>query len=259
MKDKVLAWLRLFRVVNLPTVPGDVLVGAACVAALNPSAYSSLGDLAAPSIAGAAFASVLLYMYGLADNDIVGAKTDQGRPIPDGLVSLFAARLARALCWFGTLAIGYAVRLPPEWWCMAMLLLVSIALYNRTKTSVHMGLCRALNVLCGAAALSPRVIPVDTSRWEALANRGAFAALAAAFVWLVYIAAVTKYSEGEELDDAKKTRVGFLVGAIVYLQLAALLALALVSPAVKPMLVAGALLLVALRVSKRLFPRVSAS
>ena len=26
---RVMAWLRLFRVVNLPTVPGDVFVGAA--------------------------------------------------------------------------------------------------------------------------------------------------------------------------------------------------------------------------------------
>lgn len=259
MKDKVLAWLRLFRVVNLPTVPGDVLVGAACVIALNTSSFERLGDIAARSIVGAAVASVLIYMYGLADNDIIGAGTDKGRPIPDGLISLPAARLARGLCWFGTLAIGYAVKLPPEWWCVTMVLLVSIALYNRTKTSFHMGLCRALNVLCGAAALSPRVIPVDTTRWDALLNRGTFAALGAGAVWLVYIAAVTKYSEGEEADAEKKSRVGFLVGAIVYLQLLALLLLAFFNGMVKPLLVVGALLLIALRVSKRLLPRVSAS
>ena len=83
--SRVLAWLRLFRVVNLPTVPGDVFVGAALMSFFSWRAMSGL--------AAAACASVFLYMFGLADNDIVGAKGDSGRPIPDGEITLGAARL----------------------------------------------------------------------------------------------------------------------------------------------------------------------
>ena len=56
------------------------------------------------------------------------------------------------------------------------------------------------------------------------------------------------------MDAAKKRRVGFLIGAIVYLQLIALI----VFP-VKPFLVAGAVLLIVLRLMKRFLPEVSAS
>ena len=56
------------------------------------------------------------------------------------------------------------------------------------------------------------------------------------------------------MDATKKRRVGFLVGAVVYLQLTALLVFG-----VRPLLIAGAVLLVALRLMKRLLPRVSAS
>ena len=82
----------------------------------------------------------------------------------------------------------------------------------------------------------------------------ALALAAVVLVWTGYIAAVTKYSEGEEADEAKRRRVGFLIGAIVYLQLIALI----VFP-VKPFLIAGAVLLIALRLMKRLLPEVSAS
>ena len=93
-------WLKLFRVVNLPTVPGDVLVGAALV--LPACAVVHAQDLV--RVALVAVASCLLYMFGLVDNDIVGAATDGGRPIPDGQISIRAARIARAVC----LALGVA-------------------------------------------------------------------------------------------------------------------------------------------------------
>ena len=259
MKEKILAWRRLFRVVNLPTVPGDVLVGAAAMIALSPRAVASGEAPVLTSVVVASVASVFLYMYGLADNDLVGASTDKGRPIPDGLVSPLAARIARGLCWLAVLACGFVARLPLEWWAVSLALLVAIAFYNRTKLSVLMGFCRGANVLCGVAALSPRVIAADSSRWSHLGTKGALAAFAAAALWLVYIAAVTRYSEGEDQDEAKRRRVGFLVGAIVYLQLAALIAFTFISPAVKPLLIAGAVLLVVLRLSKRMLPKVSAS
>ena len=73
---------------------------------------------------------------------------------------------------------------------------------------------------------------------------------------------MTLYSEGEENDPVKKRRVGLLVGGIVYLQLTALIVLTLEFPqvaAMRPLLVAGAVLLVLLRLFKKVFPEVSAS
>ena len=83
-----------------------------------------------------------------------------------------------------------------------------------------------------------------------------------AVLWWLYISLVTLYSEGEENDPVKKRRVGLLVGGIVYLQLTALIVLTLEFPqvaAMGPLLVAGAVLLVLLRLFKKAFPEVSAS
>ncbi len=231
-------WARFFRVINLPTVPGDVLAGAAAVCAVP-------GVVASPSLlskaAWAAAAAVPIYMFGLADNDIVGTATDKGRPIPDGEIALGAAKTAAVLCICAAVACGAAGSLPKIWWLVAAALVAFCAIYNRTKQPVVMGLCRGCNVLCGGAAVAG---------WNLVGWRlGALA-----LVWTIYIAAVTKYSEGEEGDPAKKRRVGFLVGATIYLQLAALLAFP-----VKPFLVAGAALLLLLRAAKRLAPEVSAS
>ena len=242
------AWLRFFRVVNLPTVPGDVLVGAAAV--FSCASLTSGRESASPLVA-ACVASVILYMFGLADNDIVGAETDKGRPIPDGQISLQAARIARGFCLFGVLIVAAAVNLPPMWWIAAFALAVAVVLYNRTKWSLLMGLCRGLNVWCGGAVAfqSCASLPSDEDVASPLFWLGVCAML-----WTIYIAAVTKYSEGEEMDSEKKRRVGFLIGAIVYLQLIALIAFP-----VKPLLIAGAVLLIVLRLMKRFLPGVSAS
>ena len=129
------AWLRFFRVVNLPTVPGDIWVGAVAV-------WFGAGiicDYGAP-LFNATIAGVLLYMFGLADNDIVGAKTDKGRPIPDGQISLGAARIARAVCLLAAIAVGLAPDpvalrpLPWAWWPTAFAILLSVVVYNRTKS-----------------------------------------------------------------------------------------------------------------------------
>ena len=241
------AWLRFFRVVNLPTVPGDIWVGAVAV-------WFGAGiicDYGAP-LFNATIAGMLLYMFGLADNDIVGAKTDKGRPIPDGQISMRAARIARALCVIGAIAVGVAPDpvalrvLPWMWWPAAFALVCSIVVYNRTKNWALMGLCRGLNVVCGGAVVLPSLDATGMSR-------PLWIAMGVAFVWTAYIAAVTKYSEGEEMDAAKKRRVGFLVGAIIYLQIIALLVFQ------SGIVVLVGVLLVAMRLMRRFLPEVSAS
>ena len=180
--SRVLAWLKLFRVVNLPTVPGDVLVGAASV--LCRGADAAISSRYAQVIAAASLASVFLYMFGLIDNDIVGAKGDRGRPIPDGEISIGAARIARGLCLFAALIVGAAANLQPDWWIASFLLAMSVVVYNRTKLSLFMGLCRGLNVLSGAVVVGMCGIEL------------AALALVAPLVWTLYITAVTWYSNG---------------------------------------------------------------
>ena len=254
-------WLRFFRVVNLPTVPGDVLVGAAAVLAAWGARLTSE---TAAAVAWASVASVCIYLFGLADNDIVGAKTDADRPIPNGEISLGAARLARALCWAGALAAGALGGLPPLWWVTALALLLVIVTYNRTKDWFLMGVCRGLNVFCGAGAVVGVVARANPKEWppvvSVLADGETLLYVgSAALVWTLYIAGVTKFSEGEETNPGKKATVGFLIGALVYLQLMALVVFALQAPDTRGLLIAGAVLLINLRVLKATLPKVSAS
>lgn len=242
---RVHPWLRLFRVVNLPTVPGDVLVGAGLMS------FFSWRMPSPAQLCCAAAASVFLYMFGLVDNDIVGAKGDKGRPIPDGEISIGAARLARGLCLFAALIAASTGNLPRFWWPTALVLAVSIVVYNRMKWSVFMGLCRALNVACGVASVEIVATQGD--------GRLVYPVAVVAGLWFLYIWAVTKYSEGEEIDPGKKRLVGMFVGGVVYLQLLVLIVITLVDASAMPLLVAGAVLLVLLRLMKRLLPRVSAS
>ncbi|MBQ1569051.1 MAG: hypothetical protein IIZ70_04060, partial [Kiritimatiellae bacterium] len=251
--SRVLAWLKLFRVVNLPTVPGDVFVGAAAVAC----SVTSLKMGFAP-VWWTAVSSVLIYMFGLVQNDILGAKTDKDRPIPDGLISIRAAKFSCAACWFFAWIIAWIPfrGISGCFWLfvvfIAMTVLVSA--YNATKKPLLMGLCRALNMVYGGVAVAVACAS-DISEMPFLLIGALFC------IWTLYITLVTWYSKDEENDPEKKRRVGALVGAIVYLQLLALVIFSLLDPSREQrcLLVAGAVMLVLLRSFRGLFPKVSAS
>lgn len=237
------AWLKLFRVVNLPTVPGDVLAGASVVWAGAEDGFAGLFL--------AALASVAAYLFGLADNDVVGAKTKADgaeRPIPAGEISLAAARLARGICLGFVPIFGAVANLRPEWWLVMSALIAAIVFYNRTKDCVLMGLCRGFNFLSGVAVVFP-VLGGGRISDRGICLIGGFFLL-----WTVFIAAVTKFSEGEGADPRRRKTVGILIGSLIYLQL-----LVMILFPVRAFLVAGAFLLLALRLSKRLLPEVSAS
>ena len=93
-------WLRLFRVPNLPTVPGDALAGAAF---MMPAGGATLVQAFA-----AAVGVLFVYMFGLADNDIIDAPLDAenapDRPIPRGEISPLTANVVMCVClcaaWF---------------------------------------------------------------------------------------------------------------------------------------------------------------
>lgn len=247
MANRLLSWLRFFRIVNLPTVPGDVMVGAAAV-------FYTLGGGSLSPVVYAELASCGVYLYGLADNDIVGAKTDVDRPIPRGEISLTAARVARGLCWGMALVCGVLGHLPSVWWVMMLGLFGAIVVYNRTKNAWLMGACRGFNLMTGAAAV---FCCPSAACWRTWLFPGVLAVL-----WTLYIGWVTRYSEGEDRDDHKRATVGLLIGALVYLQLVSLVLFTLHAPRVpvfRPMLLTGAVLLVCLRLLRSCFPKVSAS
>ena len=117
-----------------------------------------------------------------------------------------------------------------------------------------MGCCRGLNLLTGAAAVLGGVASVAPAKM--------IAPVALALLWSLYIGGVTKYSEGEETDPHKRAAVGALIGALVYLQLGALVIFALRCTQLsvtRPLLLSGAAMLLALRLVRRLLPKVSAS
>ena len=207
------AWLQFFRIPNLPTAPGDALAGAAVVLLLRG------GSISAALTAGVA--ALFHYMYGLADNDVTGAASDAERaperPIPCGAISLRAAKIARSVCLFASLLSGAVAHLPPAWWMGVAALTAAICVYNRVKSLWLMGLCRGLSVLCGALAVLPRGFTFHGCPAELLM------AASLALGWTLYIAAVTKLSEGEESDCGGLSPRRYLLGLAAFTPLLAYL------------------------------------
>lgn len=206
MRKKILAWLEFFRLPNLPSAPGDAIAGGAIaiLSGASPDArailFSSLCVLA-------------LYMAGLADNDITGAKEDETaapfRPIPSGRISpkcASAARLALFAMAFSASAIaslGANAIL-----CMAFLS-VFILLYNRLKKFrvpgfILMGLCRGTSLLAGATACG--IAP--------FANLPLTAAFSC---WVLYVALLTAYASDEHSAGKPLSAVRFLPAAVLVL------------------------------------------
>ena len=185
MPNKTTAWLRLLRLPNLFTVPGDPLAGAILAAA-------TLGALPHWSaVAVAVGVSLVLYMAGLIDNDLADLKEDRRdrphRPLPSGQVRVPHAMIAAAALLLG--AVLLAGRVNRECLAVAAALAATILLYNHLLKRVPvvgplaMGLCRGLSVMVGASVMG-------------LAGLGANPALAGGLI-AVYIAAVTAIAAGE--------------------------------------------------------------
>ncbi len=227
LRKRIAPWLSIFRLPNLPTAPGDALAGAAFLAAAFPEIFHAC----APRALAAAAASLFLYMFGLADNDVAGAACDAQhsphRPIPSGAISMRAAKSARAACLVLAIFAGAAASLPALWWCVALLLLGAILLYNRVKGSMLMGACRGLSMIAGGAALyvpglarcSTVMYPGDPGVMFIFACA---ALLLAAGGWMLYIAAVTKLSEGEESASEGLGNRRYLLGLAAFAPLAAM-------------------------------------
>lgn len=186
------AWAEFLRLPNLPSAPGDALAGAA----LGPVAACAATEGTA-AIVTAAFAALLLYAGGLADNDIADAEKDRAsalsRPLPSGRISLAAACTARAALFLAAFATGFAAHLPRAWFCAAAATTGLVLLYNRLKDAfpktgcLLMGLCRGGSFVAGAAAVLP-------CPWAEIP----LVLFAVAAGWTVYVASLTALALNEE-------------------------------------------------------------
>ena len=205
--DSLLAYAQLLRLPNVFTVVADVLMaGLVCGAITHAPGRFAL----------AAAASCLLYLAGMASNDVFDraedAKARPSRPIPSGRVSLHSATTLTVLLTIvgvicGVLADGNL------WWLGG--LVVAIFAYNASLKHtavgpIAMGLCRLLHLLF-VFSLAPD-FPAAVG-WHVAGVVG------------VYIAGVTLFARTEEFasrprDLAAAAAVMLLaVGAVLLLPL----------------------------------------
>lgn len=149
-------WLRLLRVPNLLTVPGDPVAGFLLAAGVAGGGFSW-------AMICAVGASLCLYCFGLILNDMVDLKVDlcerPDRPLPSGEITFNSARgVAVAFALSGlNLALFAGVHVL----YVAMALSALIILYNagfknvRILGVITMGLCRGFSFLLGVFAVLP--------------------------------------------------------------------------------------------------------
>ena len=152
------AWLQLIRPPNLVTVPGDPLAGAALALAAGAN-----GNIAAAIVAS--IVSLMLYISGMIMNDYVDLEEDKlkrpQRPLPSGEIKPLHAIIA-ALTIAG-IGIGIALIINPITGITALMLLITIALYNFVLkedlfvSSLVMGSCRGLSMILGAFAVGYKI------------------------------------------------------------------------------------------------------
>ena len=199
------AWLRILRLPNLLTVPGDVLAGFLLASAAAPANWARLFLLAIP-------AGLFLYSAGLVLNDLFDYAEDlrdrPERPLPAREISReTAAAAALVLLWIAAFLAAFFDALP-----VALPMILCIILYDvgLKKQSILgpllMGACRAGNLLLGTAAAG--------------GISSAPAPLLGAAVLGVYVAGVTRLARNETRPGAEFTpiRVGRLLRMLIPLQ-----------------------------------------
>jgi 4-hydroxybenzoate polyprenyltransferase len=212
------AWLQLFRVPNLFTVPGDPLAGFL---------IATGGRLDSRAVC-AVLASLCIYAAGLAMNDLADFAEDKRerpkRPLPSGAISRSTAWIVVANLIL--LGLGLCFLAGPAAVLMGFGTVLGTVLYNfLTKRipvigALNMGLCRGLSLMLGAAAgLAPDPLLLDGASQLAvfqplvLALHSVFAlaggqrsftffmAVGAAATIAIYIAAVTNLARFETRRD----------------------------------------------------------
>ncbi len=198
--NSVIAYLRLVRIPNVFTVPGDPLAGAALAMIGAPAQAPWRGPLLA------ALAGCLIYLAGMAFNDVFDREEDArerpNRPIPAGQASVAGASLLGLMLHGGGIAAAWSAS-PMAGQC-AVALVAATFLYNATLKSgplgpLAMGLCRGLNLLMGAFAVGWTPLLAGTAPQAA--------PLLAAVLLAAYVVAITRAAQGE-VTGADATAAG---------------------------------------------------
>jgi 4-hydroxybenzoate polyprenyltransferase len=203
-RHPVVAYAMLVRLPNLFTSPPDVVLGAAL-------GSIAVGGVSIESVAGIAFASILLYAGGTTLNDYFDAEEDARerpeRPIPSGDVSPEAALALGTVLLAGGVGVallaGGAIAGPTAGALALAVLLYDGVFKGSAVGFLFMGSSRGLNVLLGVAAVG--VAPTDLPAWI----------LAVPALVVLYIAGITYMAEGETETDGRGPVLAAVAGSTV--------------------------------------------
>ncbi len=200
------AWLRLLRIPNFLTIPGDLLAGFLLAPASITGNWEKL-LFAIPT-------GLLLYAAGLLLNDVFDYPQDlrerPSRPLPSGAIHReTAGATALVLLWMGAFLSASFDALS-----VSIPLILCIVLYDAGGKKIPvlgpllMGACRSGNLLLGAAAAG------------GVAGILAPAPLTAAVVLGLYVAAVTHLARNEARPGGRITprHIGRLLQMLIPLQ-----------------------------------------
>ena len=201
-------WLRLLRLPNLFTAPGDSLAGYFLASAFIGNKTVSLWTIVLLAVT-----SVFIYAFGVVMNDLVDYQEDcihrPERPLPSGRINRQQATwicvqlwIIASICCPGSSISIFLLHIDSNSLFVFVVLFITIALYNmwlkhyRLAGSIAMGLCRGLNFLLGVTTTGYGVSFAKI--WPVFVP---FAAITA------YIAAVTWLADKENEEQ----NVGFVV------------------------------------------------
>lgn len=180
------AWLQLTRPANVVTAWADVLAGFAVATA---AARATLGAATAGELFFLLCATTGLYAGGVVLNDVFDADLDlrerPERPIPSGAIRRRSAALLGGVLLSAGVVFGFAVSAVAG--TISVFVALCAVLYDGWAKHwsmvgpLNMGLCRAGNLMMGAAAVPAAI----GEHWYL------------AFIPLAYIAAITIVSRGE--------------------------------------------------------------
>jgi 4-hydroxybenzoate polyprenyltransferase len=153
-------YLKLLRIPNIFTVPGDIIVGFLVALVVFQSSSVGLSHFNTPVLFILIFSSITIYLGGLVSNDLFDIKIDKvdrpTRPLPSGKVQKKHA-IILLTCLFG---IGFLLSLLVHLIATVIcgILVLSILLYNyKLKAGILrpflMGGIRSLNVFYGFSSL----------------------------------------------------------------------------------------------------------
>ena len=167
MSPTLRAYLELARLSNAPTVVSNALLGSALG---GLASGATLADAGWAAIAAPAAACTMLYVSGMALNDLadraIDARERPKRPIPSGRATPRGAAAFASVLVVAALGLLSLTTVPSL--VAGIVLLVLIVLYDLTHartaaTVALMGACRGMVYVVAALAIAPLAAPTRCS------------------------------------------------------------------------------------------------